>query len=68
MLLNLVTMGFGATILPSSLAQAQLKGDFTILPIENTPWMTHPTLIWRSNSYLTAAAKEFLRFFRETIV
>jgi DNA-binding transcriptional LysR family regulator len=67
MLLNLVSMGFGATILPSSLAKAQLKGDFTIIPIKSNPWVTQPALIWRANSYLTVAAKEFLRFFQEKI-
>ncbi|MCM2534986.1 LysR family transcriptional regulator [Neobacillus pocheonensis] len=67
MLLNLVSMGFGATILPLSLANAQLKGDFNILPIEKNPWETQPALIWRSNSYLSVTAKEFLRFFQEKI-
>ncbi len=68
MLLHLVTLGFGATILPSSLVQmvqSQLQENFIIIPIKDSPWITEPNLIWRANSYLSASAKEFLRFFKE---
>lgn len=65
MLMHLVTMGLGSSILPLSMVKT-LQGNFKLIPIENTPWVTEPNLIWRSNGYLSAAAKEFLRFFQET--
>lgn len=68
MLLSLVKSGFGATILPLSMVQTQLTGDFDIIKIENNPWATEPSLIWRTNGYLSAAARRFIDYFEETIL
>ncbi|GAB1154646.1 transcriptional regulator BsdA [Paenibacillus illinoisensis] len=68
MLLSLVKSGFGATILPLSMVQTQLTGDFDILKIKNNPWATEPSLIWRTNGYLSAAARRFIDYFEETIL
>ncbi len=63
MLLNLVEMGFGATILPLSMINKRLIGEFKIIPIQDNPWISEPTLVWRANSYLSASTREFLKFF-----
>jgi len=66
MLLNLVKMGFGATILPESMVHDQFIDKFKIVHIQNNPWITEPHIVWRANSYLPASAKEFLTFFNES--
>jgi len=63
MLLNLVEMGFGATILPLSMVNQKLTKEFKILSIQDNPWISEPALVWRANSYLSASTREFLQFF-----
>lgn len=63
MLLNLVEMGFGATILPQSMISKGLSEEFNIISIEDNPWISEPTLVWRSNSYLSSSTREFLKLF-----
>jgi DNA-binding transcriptional LysR family regulator len=63
MLLNLVSTGFGVTILPSSMVWSKFIGNFTVFQIKNNPWISEPTLVWRSNGYLSASAREFLQLF-----
>lgn len=65
MLLNLVEMGFGATILPLSMVNKTLIKEFKILTIQDNPWISEPTLVWRANSYLSASTREFLQFFNQ---
>ncbi|MFP3887662.1 LysR family transcriptional regulator [Priestia filamentosa] len=63
MLLNLVEMGFGATILPLSMVSKRLNKEFNIISIQDNPWISEPALVWRANSYLSASAREFLQLF-----
>jgi len=63
MLLNLVEMGFGATILPLSMINQKLMKEFKIISIQDNPWISEPALVWRANSYLSASTREFLRIF-----
>ncbi|RFB21762.1 LysR family transcriptional regulator [Bacillus sp. ALD] len=63
MLLNLVEMGFGATILPLSMINQKLMKEFKIISIQDNPWISEPALVWRANSYLSASTREFLRLF-----
>ncbi|WP_102349108.1 LysR family transcriptional regulator [Bacillus sp. Marseille-P3661] len=63
MLLNLVSTGFGATVIPSSIASflwQKPSGQYKIYKIKENPWISEPALIWRSNGFLSAAAKEFI--------
>lgn len=63
MLLNLVTTGFGVTILPTSILWEKFVGHYKSIEIKNNPWISERAIIWRSNSYLPAAVKEFIQLF-----
>jgi LysR family transcriptional regulator, salicylic acid-responsive activator of bsdBCD len=63
MLLGLVSSGFGATILPFSLLSLYSLGGFRIVQIEGESLVSEPAVIWRKNSYLSKAAREFLDLF-----
>ncbi|MBR0604067.1 LysR family transcriptional regulator [Bacillus safensis] len=65
MLFSLVRKGFGATILPLSMVNHPLTKEFKKISIQDHPWISDPSLVWRSNSYLSASTKEFLKFFEE---
>ncbi|MGC5324675.1 LysR family transcriptional regulator [Brevibacillus sp. SYSU BS000544] len=64
-LLNLVSAGFGLTILPLSVIQLFPVDNFRIVHIKDNPFMLQPNLVWRKNGYLSKAAEEFLRLFQE---
>jgi LysR family transcriptional regulator, salicylic acid-responsive activator of bsdBCD len=63
MLLGLVSSGFGATILPSSLLSLYSLGGLRVIHIDDQTLMSEPAVIWRKNSYLSKAAREFLDLF-----
>ncbi len=63
MLLNLVSTGFGVTILPESILWNKFIGNFKRIEIKNNPWVLERALIWRSNGYLPPSVKEFLQLF-----
>lgn len=63
MLLGLVSSGFGATILPHSLLSLYSLGGLRVIELEEQTLMSEPAVIWRKNSYLSKAAKEFLSLF-----
>lgn len=63
MLLGLVSSGFGATILPYSLLSLYSLGGLRVVELEEQTLMSEPAVIWRKNSYLSKAAKEFLSLF-----
>lgn len=63
MLLSLVEMGFGATILPLSMMNQRLTQELKMIEIVDNPWISDPLIVWRSNSYLSASTKEFLKLF-----
>ncbi len=58
-------MGFGATILPLSMVESQFLENCQIISIDQNPWMKQSSLVWRTNGYLSAAAREFISFFQE---
>lgn len=66
MLLNLVSAGFGMTILPRAVLSLSPARQYRILQIKDNPLMMHPRVVWRKNGYLSKAAKEFLRMFQES--
>lgn len=61
MLLNLVSTGFGVSILPASMVSSKIIGNFKTFPIKENPWVLEPALIWKSNRYLPAYARKFLQ-------
>ncbi len=63
MLLGLVSSGFGATILPLSLLSLHSLGGLRVIQLKNQTLISEPKVIWRKNSYLSKAAKEFLKLF-----
>ncbi|WP_110928111.1 LysR family transcriptional regulator [Bacillus massiliglaciei] len=63
MLLGLVSSGFGATILPLSLLSLHSLGGFRVIQLKDQTLISEPKVIWRKNSYLSKAAKEFLNLF-----
>ncbi|SFC17840.1 transcriptional regulator [Bacillus sp. OV322] len=63
MLLGLVSSGFGATILPLSLLSLQSLGGLRVIQLKDQTLISEPKVIWRKNSYLSKAAKEFLKLF-----
>ncbi|MGX9134934.1 LysR family transcriptional regulator [Rummeliibacillus sp. JY-2-4R] len=63
MLLGLVSSGFGATILPLSLLSLQSLGGLRVIQLKDQSLISEPKVIWRKNSYLSKAAKEFLKLF-----
>ncbi|MGZ4164937.1 MAG: LysR family transcriptional regulator substrate-binding protein, partial [Tumebacillaceae bacterium] len=64
MLLNLVSAGFGMTILPRAVLTLSPTHSFRILHIKDNPFLMQPRVIWRKNGYLSKAAKEYLRLFQ----
>ncbi|PFH87785.1 LysR family transcriptional regulator [Bacillus sp. AFS088145] len=63
MLLGLVSSGFGATILPLSLLSLHSLGGLRVIQLKDQTLISEPKVIWRKNSYLSKAAKEFLKLF-----
>ncbi|MGG1688665.1 LysR family transcriptional regulator [Heyndrickxia ginsengihumi] len=63
MLLGLVSSGFGATILPLSLLSLHSLGGLRVIQLKHQTLISEPKVIWRKNSYLSKAAKEFLKLF-----
>jgi DNA-binding transcriptional LysR family regulator len=63
MLLGLVSSGFGATILPLSLLSLHSLGGLRVIRLKDQTLISEPKVIWRKNSYLSKAAKEFLKLF-----
>ncbi|WNB93391.1 LysR family transcriptional regulator [Bacillus sp. NEB1478] len=63
MLLGLVSSGFGATILPHSLLSLHSLGGLRVIQLMEQTLISEPKVIWRKNSYLSKAAKEFLKLF-----
>lgn len=63
MLLGLVSSGFGATILPLSLLSLHSLGGLRVIQLKDKTLISEPKVIWRKNSYLSKAAKEFLKLF-----
>ncbi|MFE1244221.1 LysR family transcriptional regulator [Fictibacillus sp. NPDC058756] len=63
MLLGLVSSGFGATILPISLLSLHSMGGLRVIQLKDQTLISEPKVIWRKNSYLSKAAKEFLKLF-----
>ncbi|PLT29540.1 LysR family transcriptional regulator [Peribacillus deserti] len=63
MLLGLVSSGFGATILPLSLLSLHSLGGLRVIQLKDQTLISEPKVIWRKNSYLSKAAKEFLNLF-----
>lgn len=63
MLLGLVSSGFGATILPLSLLSLHSLGGLRVIQLKDQTLKSEPKVIWRKNSYLSKAAKEFLKLF-----
>jgi len=63
LLLNLILGNFGATIIPKSMTTHILNKFAHIIPIKNSPWTTIPSLIWRSEGYLSSTLKEFIKTF-----
>ncbi|WEG10975.1 LysR family transcriptional regulator [Pullulanibacillus sp. KACC 23026] len=63
MLLGLVSSGFGATILPFSLLSLHSLGGLRIIELQDKALISEPAVIWRKNSYLSKAAREFLALF-----
>jgi LysR family transcriptional regulator, salicylic acid-responsive activator of bsdBCD len=63
MLLGLVSSGFGATILPLSLLSLHSLGGLRVIQLMDQTLISEPKVIWRKNSYLSKAAKEFLKLF-----
>ncbi|MGG0286574.1 LysR family transcriptional regulator [Peribacillus butanolivorans] len=63
MLLSLVSSGFGATILPLSLLSLHSLGGLRVIQLKDQTLISEPKVIWRKNSYLSKAAKEFLKLF-----
>lgn len=64
-LLNLVSAGFGMTILPLSVIELFPADHFRIVNIKDNPFLLQPNLVWRKSGYLSKAAEEFLRLFQE---
>jgi DNA-binding transcriptional LysR family regulator len=65
LLLSLVSTGFGVTILPESMFKKKFIGNFKRINIKANPWVLDRAIIWRSGSYLSPSAKEFLHLFIE---
>ncbi|MDR4950198.1 LysR family transcriptional regulator [Neobacillus cucumis] len=63
MLLGLVSSGFGATILPLSLLSLHSLGGLRVIRLKDQTLISEPKVIWSKNSYLSKAAKEFLKLF-----
>ncbi|MFQ3546498.1 LysR family transcriptional regulator [Halobacillus rhizosphaerae] len=63
MLLGLVSSGFGGTILPLSLLSLHSLGGLRVVQLKDHTLISEPKVIWRKNSYLSKAAKEFLKLF-----
>ena len=63
MLLGLVSSGFGATILPLSLLSLHSLGGLRVIQLKDQSLISEPKVIWRKNSYLSKAAKQFLKLF-----
>ncbi|NHM30252.1 LysR family transcriptional regulator [Neobacillus terrae] len=63
MLLGLVSSGFGATILPLSLLSLHSLRGLRVIQLKDQTLISEPKVIWRKNSYLSKAAKEFLKLF-----
>lgn len=65
MLFNLVSAGFGMTLLPQAVLSLYPSDHFQILQIRNNPFWMHPRVVWRKNGYLSKAGKAFLQLFQE---
>ncbi|MFB5933525.1 LysR substrate-binding domain-containing protein [Peribacillus frigoritolerans] len=63
MLLGLVSSRFGATILPLSLLSLHSLGGLRVIQLKDQTLISEPKVIWRKNSYLSKAAKEFSKLF-----
>ncbi|MCY8234546.1 LysR family transcriptional regulator [Priestia endophytica] len=63
-LLNLVSAGFGATILPCSMLSLHGLNDLKTLSIESNPFILKTSLIYRKG-YVSKAAQEFIQAFEE---
>lgn len=65
MLLNLVSAGFGMTILPQAVLSLYPSDNFQILQIRDNPFWMQPRVVWRKNGYLSKAGKAYLQMFQE---
>ncbi|WP_085524557.1 LysR family transcriptional regulator [Tuberibacillus sp. Marseille-P3662] len=63
LLFSLVAAGFGATILPSSMLSLSDISQFRTINIKSNPLLLEPAILWRSNSYLSKPAQEFIALF-----
>lgn len=63
MLLNLVSAGFGMTILPESVLSLSTSNHLRVYRIKDDPFFVQPRVVWRKNGYLTKASKAFLALF-----
>lgn len=64
-LLNLVSAGFGMTLLPEAVLALYPSANFRIVRVRNSPFSLQPRVVWRKHGYLSKAGKAFLRMFEE---
>ncbi|GAA6819309.1 transcriptional regulator BsdA [Helicobacter pylori] len=60
MLIQLLSRGFGGTILPASFITDTLAKDYAILPIIDNPWMPETKIAWRKEGYTAKIATKFI--------
>ncbi|MGV3489321.1 MAG: LysR family transcriptional regulator [Tuberibacillus sp.] len=66
MILDMVSAGVGATIIPQSAFLAPLPQGRKILKIEGGELISQSAVIWLKDRYLSKSAKHFLKTFLET--
>lgn len=64
-LLNLVSAGYGMTILPQAVLSLYPSDNFRILHVRDNPFWLQPRVVWRTSGYLSKAGQAFLRMFQE---
>lgn len=60
MLIQLLSRGFGGTILPASSITEEIYKEYTILPIIDNPWIFQTKLAWRKEGYTPKIANDFI--------
>ncbi|MCD8822153.1 LysR family transcriptional regulator [Staphylococcus gallinarum] len=60
-LMQILSKGFGVTILPYNSITPDILDHYVVKEIEGHPWSTTTNLIWRKNSYLPKMVQAFLQ-------
>ena len=64
-LLELVSSGFGTTIIPESVLKIHKRCDVRVYEIDDEKFIAPSALIWLKDHYLSKASKNFIALLKE---